>query len=89
MNMNDRCPWAIAFGVMLHTRCQSNEGHPGLHEGPGLAGYPDQRIRWALGDRREYLTDRADLYAWDAPPPASIAALVDFADYDDSTNDAA
>lgn len=68
-----RCPWAIRFGVVLHTRCDKLIGHlaPGLsvatrqHRGNGLAEFPYQRISWLPGDSREYLTQRNDKYAWE------------------------
>lgn len=63
----DRCRWAIAF-VSLHTRCDRDAGHEDLlHEGPGLAEFPYQRISWLPGDRREYETDRDEPAAWEDP----------------------
>ena len=54
-----RCPWAIAFGT-LATRCYLAP-HGGSHHGHGLA----QIIEWLPGDRREFQTDREDVYAWE------------------------
>ena len=62
--MNERCPWAIKFGVTLHTRCQEVIGHPGSHAGRGLEWFPYQHIEWFPGDQREYQTDRVDEHAW-------------------------
>lgn len=68
-----RCPWAIHYGVTLHTRCDLPPDHgvtvagPIAHEGPGLAQFPYQRVRWFPGDRREYRTERADPASWELP----------------------
>ena len=70
-----RCPWAVRFGVILHTRCQRPAGHPGReHEGPGLAQFPYQRVSWLDGDRRAYRdADHADATAaWEGDPPAEL-----------------
>ena len=72
--MADRCPYAIKFGVTLHTRCHLDAGHGALHEAAGLAAFDYQRISWLTGDRREYTTDRSDERAWevsDANTPAA------------------
>jgi hypothetical protein len=62
-----RCPWAIQFGLTLHTRCDRDAGHQGAHEGPGLARFPYQRVQWYPGDRREYEEhERLDTSAWEA-----------------------
>lgn len=59
-----RCPWTIRPGTSLVTQCDKDEHVPPdippeamhedeyAHEGPGL--FPDQRIIWYVGDRREY-----------------------------------
>lgn len=61
-----RCPWAIRFGIRLHTRCDKAMGHEDQqHEGPGLSQFPAQRVAWSTGDRREYLTGRGDEHAWE------------------------
>jgi hypothetical protein len=68
-----RCPWAIRGGVLLHTRC-SKDAEPAhdRHEGPGLAEFPYQRWDWLAGDRREYLTDIDEPFAWEAGQPADL-----------------
>lgn len=60
----NRCLSAIKFGTSLNTRCMGRKGHNGPHEGKGLKKFPYQRITWFKGDRREFLTERADEYAW-------------------------
>lgn len=64
-----RCPWAIAVGFSLATRCHKPAGHvdgdlDATHEGPGLAEFPYQRVSWFAGDRREFETDRDEPHAW-------------------------
>ena len=59
----DRCPWAITFGS-LSTRCYLGP-HGGSHHGHGLEQFPYQIIEWYRGDRREFETDREDIYAWE------------------------
>ena len=66
----DRCPWAIRFGVTLHTRCHLSKDHDGAHLGKGLAEFPYQEVEWAHADRREYPTARADEHAWESPTDA-------------------
>jgi hypothetical protein len=68
--MADRCPWAIKFGVTLHTRCRLPKGHAPGHEGRGLVQFPYQRISWFEGDRREYQTERENKNAWEDLPEA-------------------
>jgi hypothetical protein len=68
-----RCPWAIQYGVTLHTRCIKDAGHENnpntaTHMGRGLREFPDQTIRWLNGDRRQYMTHRDDQYSWDVLP---------------------
>lgn len=61
-----RCEWAIKYGIVLHTRCVLDAGHDGLmHEGRGLEEFPYQTIQWLKGDRREYITTRDAMYAWE------------------------
>lgn len=74
--MSDRCRWAIRFGKVLNTRCKrpASPIHDG-HMGPGITEFPYQTIHWYAGDRREYQTDRDELFAWEQPPcpvPSSI-----------------
>jgi hypothetical protein len=57
----------------LATRCVLPAGHgvdhpterEWWHHGPGLREFPDQRLDWMPGDRRETMTDRDDEFAWD------------------------
>jgi hypothetical protein len=60
----ERCPYAIGFGVTLHTRCAYEAGHQGNHQGRGLQEFPYQTIEWIPGDRREYTTELDHDYAW-------------------------
>lgn len=60
-----RCPWAIKFGVKLHTRCKKPPDHIDNHVGRGLPEFEFQRIEWMAGDRREYMTERDDAHAWE------------------------
>lgn len=50
------CPWSIRWGTSEETttKCDllSHTSESGYHEGTGL--FPEQRIRWFPGDRREY-----------------------------------
>lgn len=63
-----RCPWAIRFGTLLNTRCLLPMVPSHLeHQGHGVSQFPYQRVHWQAGDRREYLTDRADQFAWEVP----------------------
>ena len=62
---SDRCPWAVKYGVTLHTRCFRQWGHPGSHLGRGLRDCLRQSVRWQHGDRREYLTSREDNWSWE------------------------
>lgn len=66
-----QCPWKIHWGVGLEqtTRCEKEEHLPveiigevcveireGEHEGPtGI--FPDQKVIWQAGDRREFTGD--------------------------------
>jgi hypothetical protein len=61
-----RCPWAIKGGTTLTTRCMlaPHEGDD-EHIGRGLAELDYQRWHWHAGNRREFLTDRTDEYAWE------------------------
>jgi hypothetical protein len=64
----DRCPWAIKFGIGLHTRCGLPRGHAeDKHIGPGLEEYGYQELHWFAGDSREYETDRDDQWCWEGP----------------------
>lgn len=77
-----RCPWAIHFGVNLHTRCGLREGHceirPGQvvqrleHTGPGMAQFPEQTVVWYHDDRRQYLTSHDSPNSWEGPPRLSL-----------------
>ena len=60
-----RCPWAVAFGPTLRTRCIRQEGHAGMHEGPGLERFAYQHISWLPGDRRQFQSSRTDEVAWE------------------------
>lgn len=54
--MTEVCPWKIRYGTTAEatTQCDSPP-HEGDHSGPGLVHlFPDQRITWLAGDRREY-----------------------------------
>ncbi len=68
--MSERCHHAIKFGVTLHTRCLKDADHQdhGSHVGRGLQEFPGQVIEWFESDRRAYLTDREEEYAWEDPP---------------------
>lgn len=70
MDELERCPWAIKFGVGYVTRCLRPADHEGTHEGGGLAQYPEQRVEWYRGDRREFTSDRADVHSWKEPVDA-------------------
>lgn len=64
----ERCPWAIKWGVTLHTRCMLAPDHTsngGMHQGRGLEQFSYQRIEWLPGDRREYQSSRTDEYCWE------------------------
>ena len=65
-----RCRVAIRFET-LTTRCHFNEGHYGVHTGKGLAAFDYQRLTWLPGDRREFVSDRPDEYAWEEADNAS------------------
>jgi len=65
MRTPQRCPWAITYGVRLTTRCALLE-HDGMHTGYGLKRFPYQRVHWAPGDIREFLTERTDEWSWEA-----------------------
>lgn len=62
-----RCRLAIKAGTTLTSRCHLVAGHVGSHESRGLIEFPYQRWEWLPGDRREFETDRDDLYAWETP----------------------
>jgi len=68
----NRCPWAITIGSSMSTRCIGEVGHEGGHVGRGLRRFPDQRIQWSPGDRRQFLTSRTDRHAWEPGPPADV-----------------
>lgn len=63
-----RCPYAIKAGITLTTRCMEDDSHlldERNHVGKGLAEFPYQRIEWLPGDRREFITERDDEFAWE------------------------
>jgi hypothetical protein len=65
--IDPRCPWAVQIGK-LATRCHKRVSHAHgdpSHEGSGLSQFPYQKIQWFPGDRREFETDREDLFAWE------------------------
>ena len=65
--MRSRCHVAIKFGTTLTTRCRlTGSPHP-EHKAWGRAEFPYQEIVWQHGDRRSFMTDRADKYAWEGP----------------------
>lgn len=49
----------------LHTRCALEDAEHDKHVGKGLAEFDYQRWNWFTGDRRTYLSDRADERAWE------------------------
>jgi hypothetical protein len=67
-----RCRSAVSL-ITMATRCILPPGHgveelpslPWFHQGKGLPKYPDQRIDWMPGDRREFVSDREDEAAWE------------------------
>lgn len=65
-----RCRSAIHISPTLATRCllfddeMAHEARGG-HIGRARTDTPTQRIQWLPGDRREFLTDRPDVYAWE------------------------
>lgn len=63
--MPARCPAAVHIGVRMCSRCYFLAGHSGPHIARGAARYPAQRIQWVDGDRRQFLSERTDDYAWD------------------------
>lgn len=66
MSTDDRCPWAITYGVVLTTRCFKALGHEDVtHSGRGLRQFPDQVVSWIAGDRREFMSDIEDSYTWE------------------------
>jgi hypothetical protein len=75
-----RCRWAIKFGTTLTTRCGLPDGVHDQHRGKGLAEFPSQEIVWLDGDRRSFLTDRADEHAWETtfalPEPQTDGTVV-------------
>ena len=68
-----RCPWKIHWGMGQESTTQCDKDDHGVvatpegprwyfgddyeHSGPGLPQFPDQRIVWQAGDRREYIGD--------------------------------
>jgi len=58
-----RCRYALKVNAMS-SRCFLKPGHNGPHDAKGMKRYPYQRIRWFVGDDREFVTDRDTEYAW-------------------------
>ena len=60
-----RCDVGIKIGVTLATRCNKDIGHDGQCEGKGLKEFPYQIISWDKHDRRCFVTNSIQIFAWE------------------------
>lgn len=67
---DDRCPYALHWGITQHTRCMLRRDHvkrraTEMHEGRGYKHLPNQVVKWFPADPSEYLTDRKNAHTWE------------------------